>query len=250
MKIQYVSDLHAEFHENIDFIISKKIVKPIAPVLIVAGDWASGKANNTQINKMLDWMSANWEQVWIVPGNHDFWGSSYYSPDLKYINKNLRSNVFLRNNCTEVIDDKYFIFSCMWSFIPDAQFHYCSQAMNDFNQIVNFSPEKQTDIHNHNLKFIIDEIDRLNDKDIVVVTHHSPTFKLVDDYYIGNRVNCCYSSDLDILLEQTNSKVKYWVTGHSHTYKRMNVEGVDVMRNPVGYCKYSENKNYKDRLIY
>ena len=72
MRIQYMSDLHMEFAENSRYIKHNEF--PVkGDVLVLAGD--TFYLNNTvaPLSKFWKWASANYRQVLIVPGNHEYY---------------------------------------------------------------------------------------------------------------------------------------------------------------------------------
>ena len=72
MKIQYMSDLHMEFAENSRYIKHNEF--PVTgDVLVLAGD--TFYLNNTvaPLSKFWKWASANYRQVLLVPGNHEYY---------------------------------------------------------------------------------------------------------------------------------------------------------------------------------
>ena len=67
-RIQYVSDLHLEFYNKISF---RSCVKPVAPYLALAGD--IGKPGTNMYTNFLSYVSSNWEHVFYVAGNHEYY---------------------------------------------------------------------------------------------------------------------------------------------------------------------------------
>ncbi len=72
MKIQFISDLHFEFPQNVDFINSSPL-KAVGEVLVLAGD--TGYLNDEKLPKMKfwEWTSSNFKHVLLIPGNHEFY---------------------------------------------------------------------------------------------------------------------------------------------------------------------------------
>ena len=59
MKIQYMSDLHVEFPVTGD-------------ILVLAGDTFYLNNTTAPLSKFWKWASANYKQVFLVPGNHEY----------------------------------------------------------------------------------------------------------------------------------------------------------------------------------
>lgn len=74
MRIQFASDLHLEFKENLAFIKSMPF-EVAGDILILAGDTLY--LNDTTIPKIKfwKWASENYQQVILVPGNHEFYNN-------------------------------------------------------------------------------------------------------------------------------------------------------------------------------
>lgn len=74
MKIQYCSDLHMEFHENMRFVKSLPL-EPVGDVLVIAGD--VGYLVDTTIPhlRFWKWASENYRQVLMIAGNHEFYNN-------------------------------------------------------------------------------------------------------------------------------------------------------------------------------
>jgi hypothetical protein len=71
MMIQYVSDIHLEFHDkmNTGSLQPLLFVKPVAPYLVLAGD--IGVPDLKGYSVFLQWCSENWNAVFLVAGNHE-----------------------------------------------------------------------------------------------------------------------------------------------------------------------------------
>lgn len=72
MKIQYMSDLHLEFSDNSRWLKHNEI--PVTgDVLVLAGDIFYLKNTVAPLTNFWKWASANYRQVLIVPGNHEYY---------------------------------------------------------------------------------------------------------------------------------------------------------------------------------
>jgi predicted MPP superfamily phosphohydrolase len=67
-KYQLISDIHLEKYEEINY---KDLIKPIEPILFLAGD--IGYIKNKLYKNFMDYVSNNWEVVYVVLGNHEFY---------------------------------------------------------------------------------------------------------------------------------------------------------------------------------
>ena len=74
MKIQYMSDLHLEFRENSRFV--KELEIPVTgDVLVLAGDTMYLRDTTAPLGRFWKWASANYQEVLLIPGNHEYYGN-------------------------------------------------------------------------------------------------------------------------------------------------------------------------------
>ena len=131
MKIQYCSDLHLEFSENKDFL-KQYPIEPIGEILLLAGNILPF-ALHKQPCEFIDFVADNFEAVYWIPGNHE-----YYHFDLGTVTSPLfekfRENVFLINNQTITYKNTNIVCSTLWSNISAAKTilitHYVPTLMN------------------------------------------------------------------------------------------------------------------------
>lgn len=97
---------------------------------------------------------------------------------------------------------------------------------------------------------VIDEVcKQFPDKKIVVLTHHAPSFKSIDEAYVNSEVNHCYASNLeDFILDRPN--IKAWCHGHVHCHKDYMIGNCRVMCNPRGYERYHENNEFNTDFVF
>ena len=74
MRIQYASDLHLEFEENTNFLMTNPL-KVTGEILILAGDIHVIGTENWIENPFWDWASKNYKQVIVTYGNHEYYNS-------------------------------------------------------------------------------------------------------------------------------------------------------------------------------
>ena len=72
MKIQYMSDLHLEFSDNSRWLKHNEL-PATGDVLVLAGDIFYLKNKVAPLANFWKWASANYRQVLIVPGNHEYY---------------------------------------------------------------------------------------------------------------------------------------------------------------------------------
>lgn len=180
MKIQYMSDLHLEFSDNSRWLKHNEL--PVTgDILVLAGDIFYLKNKIVPLNNFWEWASANYRQVLIVPGNHEYY--NYCDAMDKGLQWNwlFKENVGYYQNQVIRIDDTDFIMSTLWSQISPADEYFVWKGMNDFRQIKYNDKLLQTEefnqMHIFCLDFIKKSLAESTAKHIVVVTHIFPHWK-------------------------------------------------------------------------
>lgn len=173
MKIQYMSDLHLEFSDNSRWLKNNEI--PVTgDVLVLAGDIFYLKDTVAPLTKFWKWASANYRQVLIVPGNHEYYNYCDIMDRGLQWKWMFKENVGYYQNQVLRIDDTDFIMSTLWSQIAPADEYFVWKGMNDFRQIMYQGKLLQTEEFNQMHAFCLDFIKRSlaesTAKHIVVVT--------------------------------------------------------------------------------
>jgi hypothetical protein len=89
--------------------------------------------------------------------------------------------------------------------------------------------------HKEHVDWLRSEINSPENDKILIMTHHMPTFALIDKKYRKfSKINCAFASDLTELF---SPKIKYWVCGHTHSPADLTDEkfGIRFVINPYGY---------------
>ena len=98
MRIQYASDLHLEFADNRDLLERRNGMLPEGDVLVLAGD-VSYLGDIKMIRRpFFDWCAEHFQETFIVPGNHEFYGRYDIGQTLADYEYKYRENVRYLNN--------------------------------------------------------------------------------------------------------------------------------------------------------
>lgn len=242
MKIQYMSDLHMEFADNSRYLKNNEL--PVTgDILVLAGD--TFYLNNTiaPLSRFWKWASANYRQVLLVPGNHEYYqGCDVMTRGLQW-RWMFKDNVGYYQNQVVHIDDTDFILSTLWSHVPPQNEFFVSRGMNDFYQT--FYDGKRLTVENYNLmhKFCLDFIKKSvaesTAKDIVVVTHHLPTTKVVAAQHLCSDLNSAFATELGNYI--ADSRIDVWIYGHSHTNIDTVIGNTRIVSNQLGYVFHKEH---------
>ena len=245
LKIQYCSDLHLEFPENILFL-KKHPVEPIGDILILAGDIVPFAVIN-KFDSFFDEMSEKFEQVYWIPGNHE-----YYHSDIRNrtgsVYEEIRNNIFLVNNQEIQIQNTKLILSTLWSSISESNEWEVTQRLSDF-LVINrggrkFTSSDYKNLYQQNIEFLQKTLKETKENEsVIVVTHHVPTFQNYPEKYKGDVLSEAFAVELFDFIE--SSSANYWIFGHHHyNINPFKIGNTQLLTNQLGYVRYGENKNY------
>ena len=113
MKIQYASDIHLELSDNSDFINSMPFAVT-GDVLVFAGDIGYLRDKTLPNMKFWKWVSANYREVLLVPGNHEFYGNGDVLAYGDSWSRKILPNVHYHQNKVGRINNVDFILSALW----------------------------------------------------------------------------------------------------------------------------------------
>ena len=245
MTLQYTSDLHLEFPENKAYLDINPI-QPVGDILILAGDIVPFTIMD-QHKDFFSYVSDHFKATYWIPGNHEY----YHNDIVKrsgVLNENIRSNVFLVNNTTAIVDHVELIFSTLWSKISEKHEKLLEQAMNDYRFIKNeqkpFTAQQSNAINVEDVNFIQHALSKNTTLKRVVITHHVPTFKNVPIKYKGNILHEAFGVELLEMIEKYGPD--YWIYGHVHRNNpKFEIGKTILLTNQLGYVKKEEHKMYK-----
>lgn len=232
-QFQVLSDLHLETKQG--------WVKPPkkAPVLFLAGD--IGDPYSEKWRKFIEYCADTWDKVFYVAGNHE-----YYKNDIHKVNDAIETffaecrpeKLVLLRRWKETTYKGYRIVGCtLWSEISQSAF----ASMNDKNYIRDSQQGyRKLGLSKYLAEFELDSTwlrETLAEKEepTLVLTHHCPSFKLMDARYerYGD-LNTGFFSDLDELFLP---HVKLWICGHTHVAKDLQLGPTRCIINPIGYTR-------------
>lgn len=260
IKIQIVSDIHLEFFD--DLVQLNEILDVTGNVLIIAGDLGYPTHNNYV--RFIEQCSQEYDHVILVTGNHEYYATknSYEYNNMYKIDTLINDvckrfyNVHFLNKTdlilTCYLDDYVFLGTTMWSHISQLNYDKIKSSINDYNYVYNngrkLTPNETNLLYLTNLKWLTKKIEeyRETNKKIIVVTHHMPSFRLINDKYKDSEVNEAFASNLeDLMLE-----VDYWIYGHTHDHNIQTINGCKCIVNAHGYINNNENVPFDRTLCF
>lgn len=243
MRIQFASDIHLEFKENLEFIRSGAF-KVNGDILILAGDIYYLDEKLLRQCDFFKWASDNYEQTLLIPGNHEYYRHGNIVKDGNTWKLDILSNVAYYQNEVVHINNTDIILSTLWSYIRTENEIAVYNGINDFRLISYdnglFLPKNFNDEHIKCLSFIKQKVKESSAKNIVVVTHHVPTFKAVALHHRSSKLNDAFACELGDFI--VDSPIDYWIYGHSHTNIDIEIGNTKILSNQLGYVCMGEHK--------
>lgn len=230
MRIQYISDLHLEF-----LTLIPKIPK-VANILCLAGD--IGYPYTKKYKEFLKYVNSQYDKIFLISGNHEYYNEYGIEITNKIIINNVAKfpNIVFLNNTSYFYQNYLFVGSTLWTHI-DSQKH----GYNDFNMIENMTLENYNNLHKNAYIFLNNTIQQNKDKQLIILTHHLPSFDLINKKYDKYaNFKSCFASNCDDLII---NPVKLWIYGHTHSSDIKYINNIPLICNPIGYP--GEHKNIK-----
>lgn len=212
-------------------------------VLVLAGDTFYLNNTTAPLGKFWRWASANYKQVLLVPGNHEYYqGCDVMERGLQW-QWMFKENIGYYQNQVVRVDNTDFILSTLWSHVPPKNEFYVSRGLNDFYQTrfngKRLTVEDYNRMHDYCLEFIKKSVAESTAKHIVVVTHHLPTLQVVAAQHKGTDLNSAFATELGNLI--ADSRIDVWIYGHSHTNIDTEIGNTRVLSNQMGYIFHNEH---------
>lgn len=212
------------------------------------------KLDAQRYRRFLQQVSEEFPHVIYVAGNHEFYHGKWSKSidDLRNECDNYPNIYFLENN-TKEIDGYTFVGCTLWTNMNKSDpltLHAIRDMMTDYHVIVDdtrgytrLRPATTVERHWRSVQYIRHVIEGKHDEKFVICTHHGPTPKSIDPYYIRDSLtNHAYVSDLSELILD-HPQIKLWTAGHTHHKYQYHVGDTLVACNPRGYIGFEDMAN-------
>ena len=240
MKIKLLSDLHLEFDL---FDPGEGEVLLLAGDILTAKHLASDGGKGDRFKRFINKCSRGYEKILYVAGNHEHFGFAVDKTH-EVLRNHLPDNFHLLENETIEMGGWVFIGATLWTNInnhnPSDAF-VIKQMMNDYHVVryagANYRkllPQDTLAFHYKSVEYITQELSRYVDRNVFLLTHHSPSQLGISPRYAGKVSNFAYYSDLSSLI-LSNPNIKYWAFGHTHYPTRFKIGECECISNPKGY---------------
>lgn len=234
MKLEIYNDLHLEFGPPLPAFRGGE-------VLSIAGDMVSWRTRQLGVD-VLNSAAKQYEQVFFVLGNHEFYGAPDYDAVKRfwYFEAEFAKNVtVLRTNILQEYGGLVFGGDTLWTDLTDLQQVRMRDIMNDCKQCLGLTGSRVATDNMLAWAFFRAE------KPDVMITHHLPTEAVIAPQWRGKPYNEYFANRYG-KAEQIGAKL--WHFGHTHETIDMVHEGTHYVCNPYGYHKYQENPEFKPFL--
>lgn len=260
--------LHPSFHG--DVTLKMKTSKHSNDAIILAGDILPSQKLKISMDEssesirrriaytnFFDTVSSDYKYVFVVLGNHDYWGSSLEYAQLEYETYfgRLYQNVFTLSSYSPLeVNDTILVGDTLWTDFDNSNISSMSMWRNTMNDYlyINSSTEFGTvsasrilEEHEDHKRDIFAAADLYHDKKVVVVTHHAPSEKSVSKKYKDHYANSYYFSNLESeIIERKN--IVAWAHGHMHSRIKYKIgKNCTVYCNAYGYNEELPTKTWK-----
>lgn len=235
-KIQYISDIHLEYRDKLP------IFPQVANNLALLGD--IGNPFKKNYVEFLKYASNNWDKVFLLSGNHEYWQYNYNHNDVDNKIRDITrqfNNIFFLNNDKYDLENYTILGSTLWTKINKKPLMIMGDDLyvRSNNKLITF--DELNNMHDISQKWLSDNISK-SDKPLLVLTHHLPSYELIIPKYktgFFSPYQDRFASDLNHLIKDP---VKYWLCGHSHCNIQIKINNINCGINAYGYTKDSNKK--------
>ena len=217
MKLQFMSDLHLETYKK------PFPIQPSAPNLALIGDICY--AHHRNLIPFLTRCSEQFETIFYVPGNHEYYGYTMTDIDtyLQDICQELNIHYMPCNKL--IFDDIQIVGSTLWC-------HPTEEAFGRKNKkywLKDFSKEQMIQKHNCHVSFLKESL-RSNHKTLFL-THYAPLIEMNGIYQHLPSVSM-FATPLNSLFQPP---LTHWLCGHVHQNLTIYENTIPCISNCFGY---------------
>ncbi len=246
-RFYYMSDIHLEFAtldlnvsgENLILAGDITTLRCLNPVMTDAGNRSTRKSTMRFFGQAL----RNFDRVFYLTGNHESYNFDI-NLEKDYIADYLPGVIHLDNSSYDIDDNTVIIGGTLWTDMnnnnPLAKVHV-GNGMNDFRLIHNgdkiWTPDDAYNKHVSTRNFLSGALRDNHSKNVVVATHHSPSYRGVNPHHGGNTLDAGYCSHMDDFI-MSHPQIVAWVFGHTHRQTLFDIGSTKVYSNARGYKGY------------
>ncbi|KZO94542.1 hypothetical protein CALVIDRAFT_484284 [Calocera viscosa TUFC12733] len=248
-RFQLLSDVHLEHDQG------PGTSKYAYDFPVVADDLALlGDIGNTKDDELFEWFDlqlTRFKRVFYLAGNHEPYGWSLVRLDksLKRLSDYAKTRsepadgrgvfVYLNRTRYDVSPSLTLLGCTLWSAIDPEHADAIAKISPDFKFTENFDVAAYDEVHKADLTWLEGAIAAIRTEElhrqIVVFTHHAPTFEDTQDpKFKGGFAGSAFSTELTE-NEWWGAPLKTWCFGHTHWTCDFERKGVRAVSNQRGY---------------
>ena len=239
LTIQYASDLHLEMLDK----IPDNIIIPVAPYLTLLGDIGDPYSKN--YITLIATVSKQFEKVFLLAGNHEFYGNFYKDTihQIRNVVSRYPNVIFLDNDIYELNGIRIYG-AVLWSDVSAHAEKYIADYYHIKMKYREYLTREQTRSWFNATCVQIEHLIKDNDTPLLIFTHHAPHPTMSGNFQ-GGELCSAFTSDLTALLKKP---VVAWLSGHTHVNMEVEINGVKLGANCYGYDK-KERETYDNKKI-
>lgn len=201
-------------------------------------------------------VSEQFENVFYVPGNHEYYGGDLVTSDdkvRKFLEEEGLSNVHYLNPGVVEFEDYAVVGAALWTDFEHGNQKSMKAVQNQLNDYYcirynnsRLITAKDTfNLHREHLEFIMKWAQYFKDcgKKVVVMTHHAPSRTSIHPRWMNTPINGGFVSDLNAEILELEADI--WVHGHCHDSFDYMIGNTRVLCNPRGYAKIQNQAAYE-----
>lgn len=244
MRLQVMSDIHCEHHNDWGMNFLKELDLSHADGLVLAGDIFGNIVRfRDHAEKFYAELMAKNKDVYFCLGNHEYWSSDRIETEnaIRAIVAKHPKLHLLETGKSFQIGERKIHGDTMW--FPHHPMNWqLERNFSDFSRIQGLN----TWCYQRYQQFR--EYIRVNlQKGDLVMTHHLPSYGSVATAYIGDKFNRFYIGPMEDLICQ--KEPAYWIHGHTHHQFSYTHHQTKILANPKGYPNEPTSATFNPKLI-
>lgn len=267
MSLSKISKLSIQIYSDIHIELCNKL--PELPVLskylFLAGDICY--YSHPLFFPFFDYCSKNWEKVFYIAGNHEYYVKNKNFNELNFeykykIGERYKNIFYLENDFVALNEEINVYGTTFWTKPPFQTTNEAKIYLNDYNWITYFNKDLNK-IKNLDINFI-NELSKesfkklqlyLNqqEKKTIIMTHFPPlrTGTSEPKYLLEKKTTDLYFSWPDKTIDDFNLyNVSAWISGHTHWSYEFEKNGTKFIGNQVGYKNEYGNTKINELGVY
>jgi len=230
-RLQVVSDLHLEFYQDHGKALLERGLSwdADATAVVLAGDIGGMGRSRASLELALDFFTERFDQVFFVPGNHEYYGTHAEETDdkLRKLIASHRGATLLEPGVVGRWAGRRVLGATLW-FRREPSHEELEEGLSDFSVIRGFRGWVYEQNRRH-----VDWLESSVAEGDIVVTHHLPAKGSVAPRFEGDPFNTFFLCDMERLIAER--RPRWWIHGHTHVPCDHQLGATRIVANPLGY---------------